>query len=185
MKFWNSFMVEIFKCWKFGVFRSKDCKVTGHQTLQMIRPRAISNLGRRCLHTLWPWRPKSAQAQSLMVSNFVFLWPTDPKFSAFKDLNPFSTMSKVQEASRILKMGFTLSKWPHLLHKMGFVDSLTHTTVHLPINMIYRNQKNVRFICCIYLHQNENSADQELRRFEWALSDKCKEMSDYIGTKLF
>ena len=26
-------------------------------------------------------------------------------------------------------MGFTLSKWPHLLHKMGFVDSLTHTTV--------------------------------------------------------
>ena len=23
-------------------------------------------------------------------------------------------------------MGFDLSKWPHLLHKMGFVDSLTH-----------------------------------------------------------
>ena len=39
-------------------------------------------------------------------------------------------MSKVQEASIILKMGFALSKCPHLLHKMGFVDSLTHTTVH-------------------------------------------------------
>ena len=30
-------------------------------------------------------------------------------------------------------MVFDLSKWPHLLHKMGFVDSLTHTTVYVEI----------------------------------------------------
>ena len=68
-------------------------------------------------------------SQSLMASNFASLWLTDPKFSAIKDLYCFSTVKKVQEASRILRMGFALSKWPHLLHKMGFVDSLTQTTV--------------------------------------------------------
>ena len=71
-----------------------------------------------------------------MASNFAALWPTDPKFLAVKDLNPFSTVYKVQEDSRILRMGFDLSKWPHLLHKMGFVDSLMQTTV--PLCMVYR-----------------------------------------------
>ena len=55
--------------------------------------------------------------------------PIDPKFLALKDLDPFSTVYKVQEDGKILRMGFDLSKWPHLLHKMGFDDSLTHTTV--------------------------------------------------------
>ena len=68
---------------------------------------------------------------TLTTSNFVALWPRDPKFLAVKDLKPFSTVSKVQEASRILRMGFDLSKLPHLLHKMGFVDSLKHATVFL------------------------------------------------------
>ena len=76
------------------------------------------------------WILGSNHSQSLMDSNFAALWSTDPKFLAVKDLNPFSTMYKVQEDSRILRMGFDLSKWPHLLHKMSFVDSLTHTTVH-------------------------------------------------------
>ena len=65
-----------------------------------------------------------------MASNFEILWPTDPKFSVFKDLNFFSTVPKVQEATRILGMGFALSKWPHLLHKLGFVDSLMQTNVY-------------------------------------------------------
>ena len=34
------------KCWKFGVCRLKGFKVTGHQTLRMIRTRANSNPGR-------------------------------------------------------------------------------------------------------------------------------------------
>ena len=74
-------------------------------------------------------RPGSNHSQSLMASNFEALWPTDSKFSELKDLNPFLTDWKVQEASRMLRIGFALSKWPHLLHKMGFVDSLTQTTV--------------------------------------------------------
>ena len=79
----------------------------------------------------------SNHSQGLMASSFAALWPTDPKFSASKDLILFSTVSKAQEASRILKMGFALSKWPHLLHKMGFVDSLTHTTVENKILKIF------------------------------------------------
>ena len=49
-----------------------------------------------------------------MASNFAALSPTDPKFSALKDLNPFSTVSKAQEAGSILKVVFALSKRPHL-----------------------------------------------------------------------
>ena len=36
--------------------------------------------------------------------------PTDPKFSALKDLNPYSAVSKVQEAGSILKVGFAQPK---------------------------------------------------------------------------
>ena len=55
-------------------------------------------------------RPGSNHSQSLMASNFAALSPTDSKFSALKDLNSSLTVSKVEEASRILRLGFTLSK---------------------------------------------------------------------------
>ena len=48
--------------------------------------------------------PGQVHSQSLMASNFAALSPTDPKFSALKDLNPFSTLSKGQEAGSILKV---------------------------------------------------------------------------------
>ena len=57
--------------------------------------------------------PGLNHSQSLMAGNFAALWPTDSKFSALKDLNLFQTVSKVQEASSILRVGFALSKWPH------------------------------------------------------------------------
>ena len=57
---------------------------------------------------------------NLTASNFAALWPTDPKFSALKDLNPFKNESKAQEASSILKVGFALSKWPHF-HRVYLV----------------------------------------------------------------
>ena len=50
---------------------------------------------------------------TLTASNFAALWPKDLKFSAFKDLNPFSKCVKFQEATSILRLGFALSKWPH------------------------------------------------------------------------
>ena len=50
---------------------------------------------------------------TLTASNFAALRLTDPKFSAFEILNPFKTVKKVQGASRILKVAFALSKWPH------------------------------------------------------------------------
>ena len=51
---------------------------------------------------------------SLMAGKFAALWSLDPKFSALKDLNPFKTMYKIQEASSILKVGFARFKWPYL-----------------------------------------------------------------------
>ena len=48
-----------------------------------------------------------------MAGKFAALWPTDPKFSALEDLNHFLTLSKVQEASSILRVGFVHSKYPY------------------------------------------------------------------------
>ena len=47
---------------------------------------------------------------TLTASKFEALKFTDPKFLAFKDLNPFKTVSKVQEANSILRVGFALSR---------------------------------------------------------------------------
>ena len=77
----------------------------------------------------------SNHSQSLMASNFAALWPTDSKFSALKDLNLFEIVSIVQEASRILRVVFALSKWPHL-HKayavtVPFILILALWTCHI------------------------------------------------------
>ena len=47
---------------------------------------------------------------TLTASDFDALKPTDPKFSALKDLNPLTTLSKFQEASSIFLLGFALLK---------------------------------------------------------------------------
>ena len=54
-------------------------------------------------------RPGSNHSQSLMARNFAAILPIDPKFSALKDLNPFKTLPKAQEASSILTVGLALS----------------------------------------------------------------------------
>ena len=51
---------------------------------------------------------------TLTTGNFEAIWPKDLKFSAIKDLNCLKKYFRYQEASSILKMGFALSKWPHL-----------------------------------------------------------------------
>ena len=57
----------------------------------------------------------SNHSQSLMAGNFAALKPTEPKFSASKDLIFLKTVSKFQEDRNILKVRFTLSKWPHFI----------------------------------------------------------------------
>ena len=44
-----------------------------------------------------------------MAGNFADLLSIDPKFLALKDLNLFKTVSNVQEASGIFRVGFDLS----------------------------------------------------------------------------
>ena len=57
---------------------------------------------------------KSNHSQMFMASNFVALWPTDPKFSALKDLLFFLQRIEFQGADSILKVNFALSCRPHL-----------------------------------------------------------------------
>ena len=83
-------------------------KVGGLMKKSAIRPRPHLNQSAR-VRT----RAKSNHSQSLMAGNFAALWSADLKFSALKDLNPFNTVPKVQEASIVLRVGFSLSKWPH------------------------------------------------------------------------
>ena len=84
-------------------------KVGGHKKKSAGRPRTHSN---QSAQVRFPSR--SNHSQSLMASNFATLWPTDSKFLALKNLNPLKTVLKFQEDSSVLKMGFALSKWPHL-----------------------------------------------------------------------
>ena len=57
-----------------------------------------------------------------MASNFAALWPTDPTFSALKDLNPLKIVQKVQKANGILRVGFACLNWPYL-HRAYVVSS--------------------------------------------------------------
>ena len=84
-------------------------KVGGLKKKSATRPRPHLNQAARIRS-----QASSNHSQSLMASYFAALSPAAPKFSALKDLNPFSTVSKVQEDGSILKIGFTFSKWPHL-----------------------------------------------------------------------
>ena len=61
------------------------------------------------IFVLWPKYNKSVKA-----CNFKAIWPTDSIFTELKDLNLLKNYNKNQEASRILRVGFALSKWPHL-----------------------------------------------------------------------
>ena len=74
------------------------------------------------------FQAKSNHFQSLMARNFKALWTTDFKFAAFKDQVQFKSLSKFQEASSILRMGFALSKWPYFqrvyLVRMSFLTRI-------------------------------------------------------------
>ena len=49
----------------------------------------------------------SNRFQNLMAGNFAAFQPTDLKFSALKDLHFYKTVSKLQEASSILRASFS------------------------------------------------------------------------------
>ena len=59
-------------------------KVGGHKKKSADRPRPLSNQLARIRVV-----PGSNHSQSLMAGHFAALQPTDLKFSALKDLNPF------------------------------------------------------------------------------------------------
>ena len=61
------------------------------------------------------------------------LWPTDPKFLSFKDLNPLKNYTKNQMASSILNVVFALSKWPHLHRAYLLASRLNWPALYLVI----------------------------------------------------
>ena len=95
----------------FGQMASKlpIVKVGGLTKKSAIWPQPHSNQSARVRGGLG-----SNHSQTLMADNFAAFWSIDPTFSALKDLNLFKIVQKVQEASRILRVGFALSKWPRL-----------------------------------------------------------------------
>ena len=62
-------------------------KVGGLKKKSAIWPRPLSNQSARIRVV-----PGSNHSQSLMAGHFAALWPTDPKFSALKDLNSFKKL---------------------------------------------------------------------------------------------
>ena len=80
---------------------------------------------------------------TLTDSNFAALWPKDPIFTALKVLNVWKKYLKSQEASSILRVGFALSKWPHL-HRAYVV-----TVPFILILAVYVFMQN---ICFDFLH---------------------------------
>ena len=87
-------------------------KVGGFPKSLPLRPYQLKSVQ---VHSAWVWiRPGSNHSQNLMDGNFAALWLTDSKVSALKDLNPFQTVQKFQEASSILMVDFAMSNRPHL-----------------------------------------------------------------------
>ena len=65
---------------------------------------------------------------TLTASNFETLWPRDPRFLSSKDLNPFLILSKFQETSSILMVGYAMSEWPYF-HRAYLVTVCSHLTI--------------------------------------------------------
>ena len=114
------FLMCFFK--RFRSFNAKNLGSAGQRAAKLLavkvgglkkksasrpRPQSASLLG-------FDSRSRSNHSESLMAGNFAAHWPTDPKFSALKHLNFLKKHTKNQEASSILRVVFTLSKWPHL-----------------------------------------------------------------------
>ena len=106
----------------FRSFSAKNLGSVGQRAAKLLAVK-VGGLKKKSAGRPWPhsnqsarvrFRSRSNHSQSLMASNFATLWPTDSKFLALKNLNPLKTVLKFQEASSVLKMGFALSKWPHL-----------------------------------------------------------------------
>ena len=138
------------------------CKVTGHQTFRMIGPRPGIEPG----HTGWlgsgPAGRPFLRPPTLTASNFAALWPTDPKFSAFKHLNLLKKHTKNQEASSILRVVFALSKWPHLHREWGL--SWIWYEQHCTVNQLTLPGRRLLSFC--------DSSKRRLISFESALPSK-------------
>ena len=73
-------------------------KVGGLTKKSAIQPQPHSNQSARVRGG-----PGSNHSQTLMAGNFATLSPTGSKNSALTELNPFKSVSKVQEASSLLR----------------------------------------------------------------------------------
>ena len=101
---------------------------------------------------------------NLTANNFAVLWSIDPKFLALKDLNLLKKHTKNQEASSILRLVFTLSKWPHLHREWPKKRYFSQCQgLHLKRNFTVNRFKGhlsrlvVKYLLCFYYFLIENS----------------------------
>ena len=83
---------------------------------------------------------------TLTTGNFEAIWPKDLKFLAIKDLNCLNKYAKYQEASSILRVGFAISKWPHL-YSAYLVTVCNRTFIAVPSIFVHSSLQ----ITCIYV----------------------------------
>ena len=83
---------------------------------------------------------------TLIAKNFAALSTTNPKFSAFKDLNLLKKYIKNQEAISILRVDFALSKWPHFnciyLLRGPFLTSIAECEIEIKCD--YKAKKEMK-----------------------------------------
>ena len=143
----------MFKCWKFGVCRLESFKVINYQSWRseekvcLPAPATLDLSGPRSRS------PGVKSSLNLMAGNFAALWSRDPKFSAFKHLNLLKKHTRNQETSSILRVGFALSKWPHLHTAYLLVPRLNWSALCLHVknkihNWIIILNKIIREIVC-------------------------------------
>ena len=115
------------------------------------RPQSASLLG-------FDSRSRSNHSESLMAGNFAAHWPTDPKFSALKHLNFLKKHTKNQEASSILRVVFTLSKWPHLHRETCYAAvSYEHSCIeNLKISIMCLKFLKFKCLKCFMIHNTQD-----------------------------
>ena len=92
------------------VCMSKGCKITGHQTLRKLQPRANSNPSRLVWVGLGQLADFSLRLPNLKSCNFAALYSTDPKFSAFTNVKPFKDFVTISKGQQHFRGAYALSK---------------------------------------------------------------------------
>ena len=117
-------------------------KVGGLKKKSAIWPRPLLNQSARVR-----LRPGSNLSQSLTDSNFAALWPTDPIFTASKDLNPSKKCAKhFDKDSGKLQFLVWKLKILEIKCKLILLYNCNTKCLHLSVRFLLKKCKNLVFL---------------------------------------